>query len=282
MAVPNSKQWSSAYPGYIIFLVDQSGSMNEPYSDGRTKAEFTALIINDIIKDLIFSNMNGNDVKDRVFISVIGYGGSGTLAVDDIRSEYLSHFANHPLRTDRVKKKVSDGAGGLVEVDVTMPVFIDPVANGLTPMSDAFSFAKELINGWMNKMPENPAPIIINISDGLPYAGNRGFSEKQATIDVCKEIMNIQTSDGSPIIFNSHIGDGEEMYQFIEKEHEIVDDEQALFLFSVSSNVPESYLQASRKWGFDKVTKESKGFISNSSAEVFVRFINFGSSGGLQ
>lgn len=28
----NSKQWSSANPGYIIFLIDQSGSMAEDYT----------------------------------------------------------------------------------------------------------------------------------------------------------------------------------------------------------------------------------------------------------
>lgn len=31
----NSKQWSTANPGYIIFLIDQSGSMGGDYSDGK-------------------------------------------------------------------------------------------------------------------------------------------------------------------------------------------------------------------------------------------------------
>ena len=282
MTSPNSKQWSSANPGYIIFLVDQSASMKESYSEGKTKAEFTAQVINNIIKDLIFSNMNGNDVKDRVFLSIIGYGGSEMLGIDDIRSEYLSVFANNPLRRDKVKKTVTSSSGETVEVDVVTPVFIDPKAHGLTPMSDAFSFAKELIDGWLQKMPDNPAPIIINISDGLPYAGNnRGFSEKQATIDVCEQIKAMDTKDGSPLLFNSHIGDGIIDYQFTENESEIADDEQASFLFSISSNVPQSYLQAAKKFGFSNVTENSKGFISNCTPEDFISFINFGSSGGL-
>ena len=255
--------------------------MKEYYSGGKTKAEFTAQVINNIIKDLIFSNMNGNDVKDRVFLSIIGYGGSDTLGIDDIRSEYLSVFANNPLRRDKIKKTIPNSSGETVEVDVIMPVFIDPIAHGLTPMSDAFSFAKDLIDGWLQKMPDNPAPIIINISDGLPYAGDRGFCEKQATIDVCEKIKQMVTGDGSPLIFNSHIGDGIIEYQFTENESEIVHDEQASFLFSISSNVPESYLQAAKKFGFSNVKTTSKGFISNCTPEDFISFINFGSSGGL-
>ena len=88
----NSKQWSSATPGYIIFLVDQSGSMGEDYTGGKNKAEFTALVINRTINDLIFTNSAGDKIKDRVFISIIGYGGQGGNSVDDIRSDYLSAF----------------------------------------------------------------------------------------------------------------------------------------------------------------------------------------------
>ena len=117
MSDSNSKQWSSATPGYIICLVHQSGSMSEPYAEGKNRAEFTALVINATINELVNTNMDGEEVKDRVFISMIGYGGSSNLSVDDIRSDYLSSFANSPLKIESIKKKVSDGGGGLVEID---------------------------------------------------------------------------------------------------------------------------------------------------------------------
>lgn len=274
----NSKQWSSATPGYIIFLVDQSGSMQESYAEGKTRAEFTALVINRTINELINTNMDGEKVKDRVFISMIGYGGSSALAVDDIRSDYLSSFADNPLRMEQLKKKVSDGAGGLIEIDEQMPIFIEPTANGLTPMADALSFAKELIEGWLQKKPDNPAPIIINISDGLPYTGTSVDDAMNKAIFVSKEIMAINSDDGNPLIFNSHIGDGGTQCGFEESESELSDD-QAKFLFKISSNVPESYKQAAVKQDF-KVKADSKGFVSNADPESFIKFINFGSSGG--
>lgn len=273
----NSKQWSSAHPGYIIFLIDQSGSMSEDYADGRTKAEFTALVINRTINEIINTNMDGDKVKDRVFISLIGYGGDGGNSVDDIRSDYLSEFSNSPLRLEKMKKKVSDGAGGLVEIDEEMPIFVEPVANGLTPMGEALKFAKQLIEGWISKKPENPAPVIINISDGLPYEGNNG-DEPNKTITVGKDLMNVNTDDGNPLIFNIHIGDGGQEISFEENANNLPYDE-AKVLFEISSKVPDSYKEAARKYDF-QVGADSKGFVSNAGPETLIKFINFGSSGG--
>jgi uncharacterized protein YegL len=279
MSNPNSKQWSSATPGYIIFLVDQSGSMAEPYAEGKNRAEFTALVINRTINELVNTNMDGEKVKDRVFISMIGYGGTSHLSVDDIRSDYLSSFADNPLRIESIKKKVSDGGGGLVEIDEQMPIFIEPITNGLTPMADALTFAKELIEGWLQKKPDNPAPIIINISDGLPFTGSTVEEEMKKAIDVSQEIMNINSADGNPLVFNSHIGDeGDAQCGFEENESEVAD-EQAKFLFRISSKVPESYKEAAVKQDF-KVKSESRGFVSNADPATFISFINFGSSGG--
>lgn len=276
MSQPNSKQWSSATPGYIIFLVDQSGSMQESYTEGKTRAEFTSLVINSTINELINTNMDGEKVKDRVFISMIGYGGSSSLAVDDIRSDYLSSFADNPLKIDNIKKKISDGAGGLVEIDVQMPVFIEPKANGLTPMADALSFAKELIEGWLQKKPDNPAPIIINISDGLPYTGDSIDSAMNNAISISKQIMNINSSDGNPLIFNCHLGEGQTQ-SFNEKEGEL-SDEQAKFLFNISSEIPDSYRVAAAKHDFI-IKDKSRVFVSNAKPEMFIKLINFGSSG---
>ena len=277
----NSKQWSSATPGYIIFLVDQSGSMKGNYQEGKSKAEFTALVINRTINDLVFTNSAGDKIKDRVFVSIIGYGGSGGNSVDDIRSDYLSAFADQPLRIDTMKRKVSDGAGGLVEINEEMAVYLDPKSpdNGLTPMGEAFEFTKQLIEGWVTKKPENPAPVVINISDGLPYTGGNQADAENKAVQVASEIMHISTKDGNPIIFNVHVGQPPfKECGFEENETQIPEDE-AKFLFRISSNVPESYKEAASKHGFS-IKPESKGFVSNAGPETLIKFINFGSSGG--
>ncbi|AKQ46405.1 hypothetical protein TH63_13485 [Rufibacter radiotolerans] len=277
MSNSNSKQWSSATPGYIIFLVDQSGSMAEKYAENKNKAEFTSLVINRTINELVNTNSDGEKVKDRVFVSIIGYGGKGGNSVDDVRSDYLSSFADNPLRIEKLKKKVSDGAGGLIEIDEEMPIFIEPLANGLTPMGDALSFAKQLIEGWLQKKPENPAPVIINVSDGMPYSGNNG-NELNKALTVAKEIMAFQTTDGNPLIFNAHIGNGVPESMFEDSEAALYDD-HAKFLFSISSSIPAAYKAAAGKHGLS-VKENSRGFVSNAKPETLIQFINFGSSGG--
>lgn len=274
----NTQQWSSSTPGYLIFLVDQSGSMNEAYSEGKSKAEFTALVINRTINEIINTNLAGDKVKNRVFISLIGYGGKGGNSVDEIRSDYLSEFANKPLRTEKIKRKVSDGAGGLLEIEEELPVFIEPIAKGATPMGDAFNMAKQLIEAWNNKYPNNPAPVIINVSDGMPWEGQTKNQEPQKSIRIAKEIMNITTNDGNPLIFNVHIGNSGKEVMFVESIEEL-QEEQAKFLFEISSVIPESYKKAATKHEF-KIKDQSRGFIANAKPLDLIKFINFGSSGG--
>ena len=277
----NSKQWSSANPGYIIFLIDQSGSMGEAYTGGHNKAEFNSLVINRTINDLIFTNSAGDKIKDRVFISLIGYGGKGGNSVDDIRSDYLSAFADSPLRIEKIKKKVSDGAGGLVEIEEEMAMYVEPTCprNGLTPMAEALDFAKQLIEGWISKKPDNPAPVIINVSDGMPYTGSNSADDIEKAISTANSIMSISTDDGNPLIFNVHLGQPPfNETKFSSNESEVADNEGKL-LFKISSKVPETYRDAARKHEF-VTTEDSRGFVSNAGPETLIKFINFGSSGG--
>jgi len=274
----NTKQWSSATPGYIIFLVDQSGSMEEPYHENGTKANFTALVINRTINELININMDGATVKDRVFITLIGYGGKGGNSVEDIKSAILSEFAKKPLRMESKKQKVSDGNGGLIEIDIQNPIFIEPLAYGWTPMGKALELAKQKINNWINNHPEFPAPILINISDGLPCEGKDDQKSEQEAISAAKEIMAISCDDGNPLIFNAHIGNSKNVCICSASENELPD-EQAKFLFTISSKIPNSYKDAAKKQELN-IKPDSKGFVSNADPETFIKFINFGSSGG--
>ena len=278
----NSKQWSSATPGYIIFLIDQSGSMKENYG-GKSKAEYTALVINRTINELVSINAAGEKIKDRVFISLIGYGGKGGNSVDDLRSDYLSKFADVPLRNEKIKKKIPDGAGGLVEIEEDMAIFLEPLCpdKGLTPMGDALAFAKQLIEGWLQKKPDNPAPIIINISDGMPYNGNQSneTEEMEKTISNANAIMSFNTNDGNPLIFNAHIGNDAREIALPENDNELGGDLMAEFLFKISSKIPDAYKAAAMKQGLN-VKENSRGFVSNAPPETLIKFINFGSSGG--
>ena len=51
----NDKQWSSATPGLLIILLDQSGSMMENYENtGTTRTKYATLAVNKVIDNIMF------------------------------------------------------------------------------------------------------------------------------------------------------------------------------------------------------------------------------------
>ena len=275
-----SKQWSTATPGYLIFLIDQSNSMGSLWSDGRTFAQFTAEVVNKTINELIATNAAGESVKDRVFISIIGYG---VKQVRNIRSGYLSAYAENPLSVEKSTRKVSDGDGGFFDMNIEMPIFLEAESGGVTPMAEAFDFAEELIDNWTTNKNDNPVPVIINVTDGKPETGKKEDEAvaMAATIATANAILSMETLDGAPLIFNVHISSKQNEIQFPASRSDVGADEHANFLFQISSKVPDVYKRAAKDLDLGDLKPGSKGLISNASPETLIKFINFGSSGGL-
>lgn len=271
----NEMQWSSATPGLLIILVDQSGSMMKPYDGEDSRTQFAAKAVNRVINTIIQKNFDGKQPKNRCFITVIGYDAE----VKKLASGFLQKLDANPLRVEEVTKKVSDGAGGLVEIKVKMPVWIEPIDKDLwTNMTGAFQMAKETVEAWMADKPENPAPVIINISDGRPYYDKKEISEcEKETIDVVNEIKAIDTNDGKIQIFNAMLGDGEKVI-FPTSNENLVSDE-AKFLYEISTEIPEAYRSAAEKNEL-KYEAGARGAIYNADAEHLVKLIDFGSSKG--
>ncbi len=271
----NDMQWSSATPGFLIILIDQSGSMLSPYSGNESRTVFASKVINRVINEIIQKNFT----KNLCFISVIGYNHN----VKELCSGYLTDLYNNPLRIETIKKKISDGAGGLVEQEIKMPIWIEPITqDGATNMKGAFLMAKQLVEKWMQDKPQNPAPVIINISDGIPYyEGKDPHICMQETIQVAKDIMNLSCEDGNVLIFNAHIdNNGNQTVKCPSEKDEVKEaGEGAEFLFEITSVIPEGYKDAASK--NDLTIKDgAHGCIFAANEIDLINLINFGSSKG--
>ena len=277
----HNKQWSSATPGLLIFLIDQSGSMLNHYKDTNdSRTVFATRVVNRVINDIIKKNFNGTQPKNRCFIVAIGY----SVGASELCSGTLSQLHNSPKRLEQVKKSISDGAGGLVEIDKTMPIWVEPTQkDGWTDMAQAFRMSKEIIESWIKDKPDSPAPVIINVSDGIPYYDHKDPDEcARETLEVAQQIMNIETTDGNVLIFNAEIG--EEANQII-LPNSLSDiklgGKGAEFLFEISSVIPEGYKAAAEKNGLAHYLKEgSRGAVFAADAEFLIKLIDFGSSKG--
>lgn len=270
----NEKQWSSATPGLLIFLLDQSGSMTLPYEAGESRSEFASKAVNRMIDNIIQSNYNGDSPKNRCYISVIGYNHN----VKPICNGYLKELDESPLKLEEITKKILDGAGGIIETKVKMPIWVEPIReDGATNMKGAFEMAKEIVEKWIMDYPERPAPVIINISDGCPYY--QGLNENicmQETIQVVNQIKSVSCDDGNIQIFNAMIGDGpKDEFPTTKKGISV----EADFLFEISTTIPDAYRPAAHTKGLN-IPEGARGCICQCDAVQLIQLIDFGSSKG--
>ena len=268
--MPYSEKMSSSNPGCIIIMIDQSYSMEDPYgSSGEKKKDLASLAVNRVINEIVEASSDGESIKDRCFIAVIGYGKKDT-GVDLLLGDLISVIAENPIRVESIKKKISDGAGGLVEIDEDFPVWVESVAEWGTPMDLAFARAYQLAEDWCQEKPDSFPPLVINISDGEPNDMSRARVEAE-------KLINLSNNDGKVLLLNAHIADGLKDAIKLPSDGSILNDKLAKFLFDISSELPDILVSEAQKAGFNAIDG-AKGMVYNADAEVLIRLLNFGSS----
>src|SRR4051812_8185583 len=138
--MPYTGEISRENPTCLLFVVDQSGSMDEKVEGGRSKAQFLSDVLNKTIYTLVTNCTKADGVRGYFDIGVVAYGGNGVVpgfggplaghAVHSIRA-----ISESPVRVEDRSKKVDDGAGGILEQKTKFPIWFDPTASGGTPMA---------------------------------------------------------------------------------------------------------------------------------------------------
>lgn len=175
-------------PGCVIFLVDQSWSMNEDWESGK-KTEQAALILSRAIHNLGVKCQHEEEIRKRCFVAIISYGDS----VNCITEGMIDEVYEAPIEVKKVNKSIPDGAGGIVVVETELPIWIKPKANGGTPMHEAFDHATTILTDWIANWQDCFPPVVINITDGEP-------SNPSLTGDSARTLMNMSTSDGNVLL----------------------------------------------------------------------------------
>lgn len=264
---------SRANPSCIFFLLDQSGSMADPLGGDETtrKADGASDAINRLLGNLVVKCTKSEGVRDYYYVSVIGYGGDvgprlgGALSGREIVS--ISELANSPLRVEDKKRKVQDGAGGLVEESVKFPVWFDPVADQGTPMCEALRLTKRLLQPWVSEHPACFPPIVINITDGEATDGDPSGP--------ADEVKAIASSDGNVLLFNVHLSSQRAPLPILFPDNDALPDLFAKSLFSISSALPPHILTAAKQEGM-KVSDGSRGFAFNVKMVELISFLDIG------
>jgi len=172
-----------------------------PEQKNRRKADALADAINHLLQNLVIRCAKEEGVRDYFSVCVIGYGNkvgpafSGSLAGRELVP--ISDVGNMPARIEERVKKSDDGAGGILEQKIRMPIWFDPIADGGTPMCNALAQAQAIVQRWLEQHPDCFPPAIIHITDGESTDGDPGQMMKAAT--------SLRSSDGNVLLFNIHL-----------------------------------------------------------------------------
>jgi hypothetical protein len=269
-----SAEISRANPTCFIFLLDQSRSMEDRIGgDGgaQGKEHVVADAINRLLQELAIKCAKEEGVRDYFYVSVIGYGTTvgpamaGPLAAKEIIA--LSEVAANPARLEDRVKKVTDGAGGLVDVPIKFPIWVDPVANGATPMSRAFGTAQSIASTWLKEHPDCFPPVVLNLTDGESTDGNPAGP--------AQAVRDLASSDGNVLLFNLHVSsDASPAISFPDSEA-LLPNQYAKLLFSVSSVLPTHMRTYALQQGFP-VSPDTRGFVFNADVTSIVQFLDIG------
>jgi hypothetical protein len=272
--MPYSAEVSRANPSCFLFLIDQSGSMNDPFGAGeasRRKADGVADATNRLLQNLVIKCAKEEGVRDYYHVGVIGYGVrvgaafAGALAGRELVP--ISEIGNLPARIEERTKKVDDGAGGLVDQSVRFPIWFDPVAGGGTPMCQALGLAKSIVERWLAQHPGSFPPLVINITDGEATDGDPS--------EPAEAIRRLCSSDGEVLLFNLHLSSHRAApIEFPDSEAGLPD-QFARLLFRMSSLLP-PYMRGFAGQEGLSVSETTRGFAFNADMVAVIRFLDIG------
>jgi hypothetical protein len=275
LALTYSAEISRKNPTSLVFVIDQSGSMADEFEPGVTKANFLADVLNRSLMELVIRCRKSEGILGYFDVGVIAYSGKGvgpgfggSLAGSHICE--IGALASHPVRIETRRKRVSDGAGGLVETEVKFPIWFEPQASGATPMCAALRMAGDLLADWCREHPESFPPTVLHVTDG--EASDGGEAEVEAA--AC-HVTRQRTGDGAALLLNLHIsGAGGQPVRFPASEKPMPD-AHARLLFRISSSLPPELQQRAAEAGA-AVQPDSRGYIYNGRLDDVVTFFDIG------
>ncbi len=269
-----SAEISRQNPSCFMFLIDQSGSMSDPFAAGdskKRKADGVADALNNLLRELTIRCAKDEGIRNYFHIGVIGYGAtvgpgfSGPLRGKELA--LISEVAENPARVDQRTKKIEDGTGGLVDETVRFPVWFEPVSNGGTPMCQAFGVATKIIQGFLAAHPGCFPPVVIHFTDGESTDGDPS--------NAMHELTSLSSLDGNVLLFNCHISSTAGTPIAFPFSPDGLPDQYARLLFDAASELTPYMREMARKYGFD-LPLGSKGFTFNADLVLVIQALDIG------
>lgn len=271
---------SVSNPQSIVILVDQSGSMSESIAwngNTTTKAQAVSQVLNSTIAELLARCNHYGDYLPYFEICVLGYGASGvsTLVGNDrgfVTPAYLAHAS---LRSTEVVNVRTLPDGRQITTHYKQKIWIEPQAEGNTPMCAALQRAYDLLAPNIHPRLNSHCfpPMVINITDG-----EITDASPETLKSTAEKLKSIATLDGNALLLNVHISsNSKNSHIFPHVACCPVDDcDNAKNLFEISSVMPEVFNNEIANMSCGQ--SPHRGFAYNASVVDLMRMLNVSSS----
>ncbi|ACT00151.1 vWA domain-containing protein [Paenibacillus sp. JDR-2] len=267
-----SAEISRSNPSCILFIIDQSGSMSDPFG-ASTKSESVSDAINRLLQNLVIKCAKSEGIRDYYHVGVIGYGAGvgpafgGVLAGKEVVP--ISEIADNPSKLDKRLKKVPDGAGGLVDQLVKFPVWFEPVANGGTPMCEAMRTAQTVLTQWISEYTHCFPPVVIHITDGESTDGDPTLEMEQ--------LRALSTDDGNVLLFNLHISDSPSAVELrFPETADALPDAYSRMLYEGSSSLTPFMIRVANQEYDLNLSDGARGFVLNADLTLVIQALDIG------
>ena len=164
---PYTQSISRQNKACFLFLLDQSFSMEEPLGNSSNrKCDELVAAINGWLQNMAIRASGDEGIKDWMDIGVFGYRTDqqanpiiesalqGPLAGRMLVS--ISEIGAAPARIDtRMQYLPDEETGEIFQVPCEMPVWVDPRAEGGTPMCHMLYLAHQILAEWIGQHPRS-------------------------------------------------------------------------------------------------------------------------------
>lgn len=277
--MPYTQEISRARKACFLFLLDQSFSMEEPLGNSdKLKKDELATALNAWLQNMTIRASGDTGIKDWLDIGVIGYRTDnqgnpilesalqGVLAGRELVS--IKDIGENPLRIDQKQQQLPDEeTGEMISIAAEMPVWVDPKAEGGTPMCNVLHHCYEVLEGWIKDHQSSFPPIVINITDGESQDGD--------PIPYADAVKDLATEDGNVLLLNCHLSMTAADPFMFPASNEILPDDLARVLFDMSSLLPETIFNRAVAEGFE-LKPNARGMAFNADMVALLRFLDMG------
>ena len=277
--MPYTQEISRENKALFVFLLDQSFSMEEPLGhSGKRKMDELALALNGWLQNMVIRATGSEGIKNWIDIGVIGYRTDmeanpiiesplrGALEGKMLAS--IVEIGENPWRMQpQTQKFYDEDTAELIETNVEIPEWVEPKAEGGTPMCTVLYEAYQMVEQWIKEHPKSFPPIVIHITDGESQEGD--------PIPYADPLKELATDDGNVLLFNCHLSMTPSDAFLFPHSDEILPEELSRVLFQMSSVLPDKLYQSAVAEGFE-LQPGARGMAFNADMVSLIKFLDMG------